>query len=211
MQVEITADIPKLKENGTLQALRKISKVGQVTYRVLSFQGDKTVKNQVIVRYLEAEQQGQGDNNIDITPQNYKFKYKGVKQAPSGRQAYLFQLSPHKKKVGLFKGELWLDTQTFLPLFEKGRLVKNPSIFFKKVEFERAFDIQDGLSVPSHMISTIDTRLIGKVELHINYSKFAPEKAAESGDAGGEPVGFHFDLCHDARWDKLFHRDAISE
>ena len=203
MQVEIRAFIPKLKENGTLQALRKISKVGQVTYRVLSFQGDKTVKNQVIVRYLEAEQQGQGDSKIDITPENYKFKYRGLKETQTGEQAHVFQLSPRKKKVGLFKGELWLDPKTYLPLLEKGRLVKNPSIFFKKVDFERAFHIRDGLSVPEQMTSTIDTRLIGKVELQIRYSKFSQNSAMNRGEvatpvsatAAANAVGFPFGLC----------------
>lgn len=196
MEVEISAKIPKLKENGTLQALRKISKVGQITYRVLSFRGDNTVKNQVIARYLQAEQQGQGDSNIAITPENYKFKYKGQKQTASGQQAHVFQLSPRKKRVGLFKGELWLDAKSYLPVIEKGRLVKNPSVWFKKVDFERAFTIQDGLSVPSHVMSVIDARLVGKIELDINYSKFAHDTSTEADEASStEAAGLHLNLC----------------
>jgi len=53
MQVDINASVPKLKEHGRLRALRKISKVGQITYHVLGFQGDNTVKSQVIARYLQ--------------------------------------------------------------------------------------------------------------------------------------------------------------
>lgn len=196
MEVEISAKIPKLKENGTLQALRKISKVGQITYKFLNFKGDNTVKNQVIVRYLQAESQSQGDSNIAITPENYKFKYRGQKHTSTGQQAHVFQLSPKKKKVGLFKGELWLDTGSYLPLLEKGRLVKNPSIFLKKVDFERAFAIRGGYSVPSHIVSTIDMRLIGKVELNINYSKFAQDTSTEAEEgAATEAAGLHLNLC----------------
>lgn len=196
MQVEINATIPKLKENGKLEALRRISKVGQITYKFLSFQGDNTVKNHVIVRYLQAESQSQGDSGIAITPDNYKFKYRGQKQTPSGQQAHVFQLSPKKKKVGLFKGELWLDTSTYLPLLERGRLVKNPSIFFKKVDFERVFTIRNGYSVPSHMQSVIDARLVGKVELDINYSKFAQDASTETETSSTtEGAGLHLDLC----------------
>src|SRR5205823_14911641 len=168
MQVDIAASVPKLKEQGKLRALRKISKVGHITYRILGFQGDNTIKNQVIARYLQAEQQGQGDESLAIIPSNYKFKYKGTKQE-NGHDVYVFQLSPRKKRVGLFKGEMWLDTKTYLPVYEKGRLVKSPSIFFKKVDFDRAFAIQNGLAVPQSMSSTIDVRLIGKVHLNINY------------------------------------------
>ncbi len=182
MEVDINASVPKLKEHGRLRALRKISKVGQITYHVLGFQGDNTVKSQVIGRYLQAEQQGQGDQTLAITPANYKFKYKGERTANNGKNVYVFQLSPHKKKVGLFKGEMWLDASTCLPVFEKGRFVKNPSIFFKKVDFERAFGIQNGLAVPQYMMSTIDARLIGKVELNISYSKFSPNADSDATD-----------------------------
>jgi hypothetical protein len=154
--------------------------VGKITYRVLGFQGDNNVKKEVIARYLTAEQQSQGDPALLLTPANYKFKLKG-RQIENGVNAYVFQVAPRKKRNGLFKGELWLDASSYLPVLEKGRLVKNPSIFFKKVEFERAFAIQDGVSVPAHMTSTIDTRIVGKVELDINYSAVAEgdEDAAE--------------------------------
>jgi hypothetical protein len=172
MQVDIQASIVKLKENATLKALRKISKVGQVSYHVLSFQGNNTVKNDVIARYLNAEQQGQGDSKLAISPTNYKFKFKGKKDVDGNGKVYVFQLSPRKKRVGLFKGEMWLDAETCLPVMEKGRLVKNPSIWFKKVEFERDFAIQNGVAIPQRMSSKIQVRLIGLVNLDINYSNF---------------------------------------
>ncbi len=171
MQVDISASVPKLKEQGHLRALRNISKVGQITYHVLGFQGNNTIKSQVIARYLQAEQQGQHSGNLEITPANYKFKYKGEWPFET-KQAYLFQISPRKKRVGLFKGEIWVDAATYLPVYEKGRFVKNPSVFFKRVIFERAFSIANGMAVPRYMSSTIDTRVIGKVEININYSNF---------------------------------------
>ncbi len=173
MEVEINASVPRLQQHGKLRALRKISKVGLITYRVLGFQGDNTVKKEVIARYLQAEQQSQSDPGLLLTPANYKFKLKGERQLDDKEIVDMFQVSPRKKRVGLFKGELWLDAHSYLPVLEKGRLVKNPSIFFKKVDFERAFAIQNGVSVPAHMTSTIDTRVVGKVELDISYTNVA--------------------------------------
>jgi hypothetical protein len=184
MEVEISANVPKLKENGKLRALRMISRVGQVTYRVAAFQGPNFVKKEIIARYLDAERQSQDKENIDITPQNYKFHYRGERQTSSGASAFVFQVQPRKKRVGLYKGELWLDSRLYLPVLEKGRFVKNPSVFFKKVDFERGFSIQDGLSVPSYITSTIDTRLVGKVELNINYSNFNHSDGGQTGDVG---------------------------
>jgi hypothetical protein len=179
MLLDINASVPKLRKQGTLRALRVMSNVGRITYRVLGFQGDNSVKKDVIARYLQADQQGQNDAGLALSPANYKFKFKGAKQTDNGQQAYVFQLVPRKKRVGLFKGELWLDAKSCLPVYEKGRLVKNPSIFFKKVDFERAFAIQNGVSVPARMNSTIHTRIVGVVELYVNYSSVPDDQAEE--------------------------------
>jgi len=183
MQVDIDATVPKLKEQGKLKALRSISKVGQITYRVLSFQGDNTIKQQVIARYLSAEQQAQSDNKLAITPANYKFKFKGERQLAKGGNVFVFQLTPRKKRVGLFRGEIWLDSSTYLPVYEKGRLVKNPSVFFRRVDFERAYSIRNGVAIPERVSSTIDTRLIGVVQLNVSYSNF--EQSTQMNEAGG--------------------------
>jgi hypothetical protein len=183
MEVDIQASVPNLNRQGRLHALRKISKVGRISYRVLGFQGDNSVKNQVIARYLQAEQEAQGKQDLSITPVNYKMKYKGELATDGDRHVYVFGLVPRTKKVGLFKGEIWLDAATCLPVYEKGRFVKNPSVFFKKVEFERAFSIQSGVPVPQRTASTIQTRLVGKVKLDVSYSKFAPNADAEESAA----------------------------
>lgn len=175
MEVDIDASVPHLQKHGKLHALRNISKLGKITYKVLGFQGDNTVKQEVIARYLEAEQEGQSYKGIAITPLNYKMKFKGRQRLADGAgSVYVFALSPRKKAPGFFKGEMWLDEATFLPVFEKGRLVKNPSIFFKKVEFERVYKIENGMAVPERMSSVIDCHLVGKVELNVNYTNFEP-------------------------------------
>src|SRR5689334_24594735 len=82
MEVEIEASLPKLKKQGRLHALRRISALGRITYEALKFEGDGAVKNDVIARYLTAESQAQNDSSLklNVTPDNYKFKYKGVSQ-----------------------------------------------------------------------------------------------------------------------------------
>jgi hypothetical protein len=177
-EVEIDATVPKLKKEGKLRALRSISKLGKITYKILGFQGDNVIKNEVIARYLEAEQQAQDSQKLAINNQNYKFKYKGTHKLRDNSVIYVFFLSPRKKLVGLFKGEMWLDYNTYLPVMEKGRFVKNPSVFFKKVEFVREYKIENGKPVPMHMDSTIDARVVGKVNLSIDYATPAHEPTA---------------------------------
>ena len=183
MEVEISASIPKLQENARLHALRIISQVGRISYRVLGFQGSNAVKNQVIARYLQAEQQGQADPKLSITPGNYKFRLKGERVLDASKRVYVFELAPRNRTNGLFKGEIWLDSSTYLPVYEKGRLSKNPSIFFKRVDFERAFAIQNGQAVPQSMNSVILTRLVGKVQLDISYSNYGQTNDSAPADS----------------------------
>ncbi|MEO7142914.1 MAG: hypothetical protein ABI165_05360 [Bryobacteraceae bacterium] len=176
MEVDIDASLPRLKKQGKLHALRSISKVGLVTYHVLRFSGDSTIKKEVIARYLTTENQPR-DGSIAISPANYKFHYKGLANR-DGRRVYQFQLSPRRKAVGLFKGDLWIDAQTYLPVRESGRFVKNPSVFLKKVEFVREYEIRDGVAIPRHIESMVDTRVVGRAELSINFSNYSKQPAA---------------------------------
>jgi hypothetical protein len=134
----------------------------------------------VIARYLEAEQRNRDNAGLAITPANYKFKFKGEQITETGKRVYVFGLMPRTSRIGLFKGELWLDADSCLPVYEKGRLAKNPSIFFKRVDFEQAFLIQNGRAVPQQMSSVITTRLVGKVQLNVNYSNYVESSYNES-------------------------------
>lgn len=178
MQVDIDAEVPKLQSQGKLHALRSISKLGKITYNALGFVGDKRIKNEVIARYLTAETQTQAGPDVSITPSNYKFKYKGL-QDHEGQQAHVFQVSPRRKRVGLFKGELWIDPQTYMPVREAGRFVKSPSIFLKKIEFVRTYEVKDGVAVPRHIESKVQTRIFGPVNVNVNFTNFSKDSGQD--------------------------------
>ncbi len=182
MDVEIEATVPKWKKSSKMTALRMISKIGRITYQKLTFTGDDVVKRDVIARFLTAETEARTQaGDISISPSNYKFNYKG-RFEQGGKIAYIFQLNPRQKRVGLFKGDLWLDGETGLPLRESGRLVKNPSVFFKKTEFTRRYEIRDGQAYLAEWQSSIEARVIGRVEMAVKYSNYqspAPEMVVE--------------------------------
>jgi hypothetical protein len=189
MEVEIAASLPKLKKQGKLHALRRISALGRITYSMLRFEGDGTIKSQVITRYLTAEADAQRDQpaSLSVTPENYKFKYKG-QASLDGRPVHIFQVTPKQKRQGLYKGDLWIDAATYLRVQESGYLVKNPSIFLKRIAFTRRYEIRNGISVPRQIQTEIETRLVGKAELTIDYSHFSlddPQRVV-AGDTDGQ-------------------------
>jgi hypothetical protein len=140
----------------------------------------------VILRYLSAEAEAIKDASPEVafTPDNYKFKYKGHGTL-EGRAVHIFEVSPRKKVQGMYKGQLWVDAATYLPVQESGYLVKNPSIFLKKIAFTRKYEIRDGLSVPLHVQSVVDTRIVGKAEINIAFSNFSLDDDRRG--AAGEP------------------------
>jgi hypothetical protein len=179
MEVDIEADVPTLHKHGRLRALRRISSFGRrITYDALHFEGDHSVRNDVIARYLTAESEALKSEpaTFAVTPANYRFKYAGL-VAIDGRKVYAFHVSPRKKKVGLFVGELWLDPETHLVVRESGRLVKSPSIFVRKIEFVRDFGVEGGVSIPTRTQYSVDTRLVGRANLSI---AFTPIRTGDS-------------------------------
>jgi hypothetical protein len=171
MDVDIDASLPKLKKHGKLHALRRILPLGLIKYEKARFEGDNVVNKEVITRYLTAEIEAQKDPSpaYAVAPANYKFKSKGMVQL-DGRDTYLYQVTPKQKRERLFKGEIWIDARTYLKVQESGYLVKNPSIWLKKVAFIRKYEIRDGVSVPKQTQSVADTRLVGKAEMTIEFT-----------------------------------------
>ena len=178
MNVAIDAKLPRLEKQGKLIALRTISTLGKIGYKILGFQGDDTIKQEVIARFIQAEVEQTRSEEMAITPANYKFRHKGTIEQ-GGHRTEMFSITPKKKRVGLFKGDLWLDAKTGMPVRESGVFVKTPSVFLKKVEFTQEYEIHDGIAIPKHLASTADVRLVGRAELNMDFSNFSKAEAAE--------------------------------
>jgi hypothetical protein len=182
MNVAIDAKLPRLEKQGKLIALRTISALGKIGYKILGFQGDDTIKQEVIARFIQAEVEQTRSEDVAITPANYKFRHKGTIEQ-NGHRTEMFSITPKKKRVGLFKGDLWLDAKTGMPVRESGVFVKTPSVFLKKVEFIQEYEIRDGIAIPKHLASTADVRLVGRAELNMDFTNFTRQEIAEDEQA----------------------------
>jgi len=182
--VTLIGRVSSLNLKGTMTAVRSVSEEGKLSYKVSSFEGDNSIKQHLIARYLSAEVEAfeEKSQNIGIHPVNYKFEYRGLLEQ-YGTPVHVFVLTPRFKKVGLFRGELWIDPETFLPVREFGLFVRSPSVFLKDIYFVRDYWIQNGRSALRRLISNIDVRIIGRAELTIWYGE-PPEQepAAASGN-----------------------------
>ena len=164
--VEIHAALPTLSKAGELRAIRRPVLAGGSGYEVIELAGDPIVKEQVIARYLNAQQRVSelSPARLAISPANYRFAYKGV--VDDGEYlAYVYQITPRRKRAGLIKGELWLDQRTGVPVRESGYLVKSPSAFIKRVSITRDNAFRDSVMDSRRTHIMVETRLIGRAEL----------------------------------------------
>lgn len=173
MDVEFDATLPKLGRTATLLARRLVSPKGEIHYEVQTSTGDSAIKKEVIARYMSAEMEppSQMPTDAAITPANYKFKSKGIRDR-DGRRTFVYEVNPRKKRVGLFKGEIWVDAETGLTVRETGSFVKSPSVFLKNVQFVREFALRDGFSVPASIKTLMTTRFWGPAELSLKFTNF---------------------------------------
>ena len=164
--VEIEASLPRLNKSGRLRAIRRTLPAGHPEYQVLEISGDSMVNHELIVRYLHADQRAAEVSNEStaITPVNYKFRYVGAVQLRDDI-AYAFRIIPHKKRQGLINGVLWIDGATGIAVRLSGYLVKNPSIFLKRINLTRENYFRDGVVETRITHLLIDTRLVGSARL----------------------------------------------
>jgi hypothetical protein len=186
MVEEIDASLPKLEKHGKLKVLHMISKIGINKFKMIGeFIGDNTVMTQVIKRYLDTEQKGRESGSMAINPDNYKFKINAI-VTQNSQTTYIFDVTPKRKDDGLFKGQVWLDGLTAMPLKELGKLVKTPSVWLKSVKFERDYEIHDGVAVPKHLESVAEVRAFGEAKLSANFSDLKRQDNGAAGDAVGD-------------------------
>jgi hypothetical protein len=171
MVTKVAAHVTQMQRVANVVARRHVAADGSVDYDVIAKEGDKTVLREMIGRFIgtEIDAHNHRGDEIAITPANYKFKLKMTRQ-DGGRELDIFEVHPRKRRVGLFKGEVWVDTATGLTVHENGVWVKSPSVFLKNVRFAREYEIRDGYAIPKSTTILTQTRLWGLAELTVEYS-----------------------------------------
>jgi hypothetical protein len=168
IDVEIEATLPGLVKYGRMQAVRQTGASERSEYSAIKFDGDSIVRRQVIARYLAVEEQAEElpYSSVAVTPANYKFRYVGSLEA-NGTAVYIFQIAPKKKRTGLIRGQIWIDSATGIAVHQVGRFVKPSSLFIRRIEVARNTTLRDGLPCTRVTHAAIDTRLVGRAELTI--------------------------------------------
>jgi len=172
----IRAELPDTQQYGEYELQRQYSAPRTLAFKAVRFTGDNFVKTNVILRLLQSEVSHveKDDPSLNaVTPENYKFSYKGTHEL-NGRVVHLYHVKPRHKRAGLFKGHIYLDAYSGSIVRAEGRLVKSPSLFIKKVEFVQDYADIESFTFPVHIHSEAQTRLVGRAVVDIYQRDYQP-------------------------------------
>jgi hypothetical protein len=172
----IRAQLPDTSQSGEFELQRRYAAPHGLQFKAIRYTGDGFVKSNVITRLLqsEADHVQKDDASLTaITPANYKFNHKGMRLI-DGRMAHVYEVKPHKKRPGLFKGRIYLDAASGSLVRVEGTLVKSPSFFIKKIDFVQDYADFGGFTFPVHIHSEARARIVGRAIVDIDYRDYQP-------------------------------------
>jgi hypothetical protein len=172
----IHAELPDSSQQGEFEVERKYSAPHTLLFKPIRFVGDKFVKSNIIARLLQSEVDHVEKDNVmatAISPANYKFSSKGRAEV-QGRPVYVYQVKPQQKRVGLFKGRMYLDQHTGSLVRVEGSIVKSPSFFVNHIQFVQDYGDFDSFTLPVHIHSEAKARLVGRTIIDITHTNYLP-------------------------------------
>jgi hypothetical protein len=176
--VTIEASLPGRKQS-RVRAIRQTNDSERSEYVVLESEGDASVTQQVIEPYLAVREQIEDlpFSSVAITPANYKFRYVGEFYTPEG-SAFVFQITPKKKRSGLIRGQLWIDSVSGAAVVQAGYLVKTPRASIHRVEIVRRTKLQDGK--PCSRMTRVAMQTRGAERGYLQMTEFPPAEVTGS-------------------------------
>lgn len=144
------------------------------SFEIVSSQGAEGMSGRVLRRVMDAEAEASRKETREqsrLTPRNYDFELLG-KEMRDGRQCYVLGLTPKLKNKYLLNGKAWIDSGDFGIVRLEGRPPANVSFWVGKPYIVMDFAKIGDYWLISHNQSRADCKLIGTMELTIEYSKY---------------------------------------
>ena len=179
----VRAEIPATSQSGEYQLRRDYLAPRTLTFKVIRSAGDAFVKTNVIARLLQFEVdhvQKDDPSRTALTSVNYIFSHQSTTTL-DGRPVHIYQVKPRAKRLGLFKGRIYLDARSGTLVRAEGRMVKSPSLFIKSIHFEQNYVEIAGFTFPSRIHSQVRTRIVGNAVVDIYDQDYQPGSLARPG------------------------------
>jgi hypothetical protein len=170
----VRAELPETSQQGEYELQRRFEAPHSLQFTPVHFSGDGFVKSNVINRVLQSEVDHVQKDDPELTainPANYKFSYRGATRL-GDRLVHQFQVKPRTKRVGLFKGHIYLDAHTGMLIRVEGTVVKSPSFFVKHIDFVQDYTEVQAFTLPTHIHSEAKARIVGRTIVDITHRDY---------------------------------------
>lgn len=166
--MEIDASIPGLAKQGNLLAIRQTGASELSEYTVTKLDGDSFGKaaGHRATSPLRSEQKQFRILPSQLRPRTINSVTRGTFADDKG-WVCVFQIVPRKKREGLVRGEIWIDSATGFAVRQAGRFVKRPSVFIRDLYVTRDVNLLYGVPATRVTHLAIRTVLLGRIELTI--------------------------------------------
>ena len=192
-QTLVMVELLDSSQRGAFELASSYAAPHTLTFQPIRYTGDAFVKNSVITRILQSEVDYVSKDDASRTaliPANYKFSYKGDEEL-NGRPVHVYQVKPHHKLDGLFKGRIYIDSSTGTLVRSEGTVVKSPSFFLRHIEFMQDYTDVGGYTLPVQLHTTAQASFVGRVVVDIFHRQYEPQPLAASlqtsDSAAGQP------------------------
>ena len=115
-----------------------------------------------IVRQMLEHETEIGRNNAatDLSPANYDFRYLREEDL-AGRRCYVLEMVPRRKDKSLLRGQIWVDSITYLLHRTEGEPARSPSWWLKDARLVLVYGDVGGMWLQTSSESTADVRFLG--------------------------------------------------
>ena len=181
----------KSNKRAELTARVACDQAGAKTFEVISESGSGFVRNHILHKMMEAEQEAsqKGERQDSrIIPLNYDFRLIGS-EVLDGRSTYVLEVDPKTRNKFLIRGRIWVDAEDFAIARVEGQPAKNPSFWIRSVQIVQRYERTGQFWLPASNQSVAQARIFGATEVVIEYSDYVTSVRGLRDGVTGEDWG----------------------
>jgi len=162
------ASNPRFSKDSTLEVQTIFRWPYTMQSTVMKQDGSDFIKEHVFDKIIEAESELSINDQADLIPKNYDFALAG-KEDCQGRPCWKLNLRPKRKDKYLIEGDMWVDAADYAVSRIHGTPSKHLSMWVSRVVIDRQLTRIAGVWLPNKIESSSSIRLVGDVQLQIEY------------------------------------------
>jgi hypothetical protein len=158
---------------------------GTKKFTVISESGSSLIRNRVLHKLLESEQEAASDaanrDAVLLSTANYRFSLLGCEPGGS-RPLYVMGVEPLRETKFLYQGTIWIDSQDFAVTHIEAEPAKKPSFWTTRSQIHHQYQKIGEFYLPTLNQTVTDMRLGGKAILTIRYLDYKLPQQSAHGD-----------------------------